>query len=142
MLICFSILILWTMCGKAMRGRQKAMFCWFLFFVSALMSGEWGMVGWGRKSYLWAAEIASFSSRDFSRGSRLTHSDMLYQLDISNFHFYEPLPFQIFFSGKFLKLLGLSSCTITFTVRNHGDNIFICFTYYTVWNQFSLKNTR
>ena len=49
------------------------------------------MVRWGRKSYLGAAEIASFSSRDFSRS--MTHSDMLQRLDISTFYFYEPLLF-------------------------------------------------
>ena len=29
--ICFSILILGTLCEKPMRWRHKALFCWFLF---------------------------------------------------------------------------------------------------------------
>ena len=51
-------------------GRQKALFCNFLFFGGASIFGRWGVVGWGRKSYLGPAEIASFSSRDFSRSNK------------------------------------------------------------------------
>ena len=33
----------------------------------------------------------------------MTHSGMLYRLDISTFYFYEPLPFQIFLTWKSIK---------------------------------------
>ena len=60
-----SILIFWALCGKPMR--QKALFYWFLFFGSDWILGGWGLVEWGRKSYLGPAEIISFSSRSFSQ---------------------------------------------------------------------------
>ena len=44
--------------------------------------GRWGC---SESLILGSAEVASFSSRGFS------HSDLLYQLDISTFYFYEPL---------------------------------------------------
>ena len=96
------------MCGNSIRGRQKALFCYFLFFSGALIVAGSGVVGWGRKSYLGPAETASFSSRDFSRS--MTHFDKLYWQDISTFYFYEPLLFQI------------SVTTITFTVNSHANN--------------------
>ena len=53
------------------RGRrQKALFCYFLFFAVALLVGGCGIVGWCRKSYLGPAEILSFSSRDLSRRNK------------------------------------------------------------------------
>ena len=42
-LTCFSILILWTLCGKPMRGRPETIFCWLLFFEGALIVGGWGL---------------------------------------------------------------------------------------------------
>ena len=67
---CFSILIFWTLRGKPMR--QKALFCWFLFFGGAWIFGGLGAVGWGCKSYLGPAEIASFSSRSFSHLNQIS----------------------------------------------------------------------
>ena len=46
------------------------MYFLFLFFDGALIVVEWGVVGWGRKYYLGPAEIASFSSRDFSQSNK------------------------------------------------------------------------
>ena len=80
-----------------------------LFFGSALIVGGWGVVRWDRKSYLGPAEIESFSSRDLSRSNKY---------DIC------PLPC----------LVSLSQSTgtqITISI-----NTFICFKYYTVWDQF------
>ena len=86
-------------------------------FGVALLVGEWGIVGWGRKSYLGPAEISSFS----------------------RFYFYEPSLFQIFFPWKFINiksfpclvsLLQPTAKQITISI-----NIFICFCcfkYYTV----------
>ena len=50
------------------------------------------MVGCAKKSHLGPVEIASFS---------MTHSCMLYQLDISAFCFYEPLLFQLWPLGNY-----------------------------------------
>ena len=63
------------------------------------------MVDWVRKSYLGLAEMASFSSRDFSRSNKhdTMHSDMLYRLYIFTLYFYEPLLFQILVARKFIK---------------------------------------
>ena len=80
----------------------------------------------------------------------MTHSDLLYQLDISTFYFYEQLLFQIFNSWKFYKNLAFPLSTIfftiyfhTFTVNSHVDkhsiNIFICFKYDTAWNLSFIK---
>ena len=80
----------------------------------------------------------------------MTDSDMLYQLDISTFYFYEQLLFQIFNFWKFYKNLAFPLSTIfftiyfhTFTVNSHVDkhsiNIFICFKYDTVWNLSFIK---
>ena len=56
----------------------------------------------------------------------MAYSGMLYGLNISVFHFYEKLLFQIFRPLKIYK---------NFTVNSHLDNRFhkyICFKYYTV----------
>ena len=52
------------------RGGRKHLFCLFLFFGCAWIVGGWGVVGWGRNSHLGSAEIASFSSRDFSQSNK------------------------------------------------------------------------
>ena len=54
----------------------------------------------------------------------MTHSNMLYRLDISKFYFYKPLVFQIFFPWKFKKILGPPVSSITFTVNSLADNHF------------------
>ena len=69
-LICFTILILRTLCGKTIMGRQKVLLCWFLFFGGALIVGGWRVMGWCRSSFIGPAEVASFSTRDFSRSSK------------------------------------------------------------------------
>ena len=54
---------------KGGRG-QKSLFSSFLFFGIALIVGGKGIVGWGRKSYSGAVEIASFSSQDLSQHNK------------------------------------------------------------------------
>ena len=44
-----------------------------------------------------------FSGGILAEAIRMTNSCILYRVDISTFHFYEPLPFQIFVSWKFIK---------------------------------------
>ena len=52
---------------KTDEGKAESIVFCFFFFGSVLIVGGWRVVGWVRKSYLGPAEIASFSSRDFSR---------------------------------------------------------------------------
>ena len=87
----------WELCMEnRCGGTQKALLCLFLFFGGDLIVGGWGMAGWDRKSYLRPVEITSSSIQDFSRSSKMTHSDMLY-------YFFEPLLFQIFAPWVFIK---------------------------------------
>ena len=64
----------------------------------------------------------------------MTHSDMLYRLDISPFYFYEPLLLQIFVPWKFIRteafpcLRSLLQSTATQIIIS--INIFICFIVY------------
>ena len=140
-LICFSILISWTLCERPMRRRQKALFCWFLFFGSALIVCGWGVVRWGRESYLGPAKIASSSNQDFSRSdnyNRFWHVALtgyffvlfLWVIAVSDVR-----PLEIY------KNLDLSLSTITPTVITATHitipiNMFICFKYYTVSASF------
>ena len=95
-----------------------------MFFSVALTVGMWGVVGWGRKFYLGPAEIASFSSRDLSRGNKhdtfwhVASTRCFYVLflwAIAASHF---LPLEIY------KTWGLLLSSITFTVNSHADNHF------------------
>ena len=52
------------------RSRKHYFFFFFFFFCAAWIVNEWGVVESDRKSYLGAAEIASFSCRDFSPSSK------------------------------------------------------------------------
>ena len=70
----------------------------------------------------------------------MTHSDMLNQLDISAFYYYEPLLFKIFVLSRFLKTEAfpflVSPLQSTATQIAIFINVFIYFKY-TVWNRFS-----
>ena len=72
----------------------------------------------------------------------MTHSDMLYQQDVSTFYLYEPLLFQIFVPWK--KNLDHPLSTISFTVNSQADNLFYKYFYlfqvlYTVEISFLIK---
>ena len=69
-LICFSWkTFVWkTGLGLGVVGKGEESFV--LFFSGALIVIGRGLVGWGRKSYLGPAKIASFSSRDFSQSNK------------------------------------------------------------------------
>ena len=56
MLIYWSFMILWALCEKPMRERQKALFCWLLFCGGVSI----GVVEWSRNSHLGPAETESF----------------------------------------------------------------------------------
>ena len=65
------------------------------------MSQEWwdgteSLIQSQPKSHLFPAEI-------LAKAVSMTHSGMLYRLDISTFSFYETLLFQIFVPWKFIK---------------------------------------
>ena len=81
-------------------------------------------MGWGRKSYLGPAEIASFSSRDFSGCNK--HDS--FWLVASAGYFYILFLCAIFVSHFLLleihKHLLLPLCSITFTANIQADNHF------------------
>ena len=124
-----------------MSWRQKALYFLFLFFDGALIVVEWGVVGWGRKYYLGPAEIASFSSRDFSQSNK---HDTFWHAASSGYFcvlWLWAIAAMDFHSLEIYKKLGLYLSTIIIAGNNHADNHFykyICFKYYTVWNQFFL----
>ena len=51
---------------KTDDGEAESIVLLFLFFGGAWIFGGWGVVEWGRKSYLGPTEIVSFSSQSFS----------------------------------------------------------------------------
>ena len=55
---------------KTDEGEVASIALLFLFFGSVLIVSVWGLVEWGRKSYLELAEIASFSSWEFSLSNK------------------------------------------------------------------------
>ena len=95
-----------------------------MFCGGAWIVGGWGMVGWGRKSFLEPAEIASFSSRNFSRSNKddtfwhVVSTEYLYVLFLWTIAVLDFRPLKIY------KNLGLPLSTITFTVNSHADNHF------------------
>ena len=142
-IIFFFVLILWNLCGKPIRGRQKALLCYFLFFGGALIVGGLGVVGWDRKSYLKSAEIAYLSNRDFRRSNK--HDTFWHVVSTGYFYvlFLWAIAISDFCPWEIDKNLGfpclLSPLQVTATQIIISINIFICFKYYTVWNQFFIK---
>ena len=61
------------------------------------------MLGWGKSLILGQLKLHLFPARILDEAIGITHFDMLYQLDISTFCFYESLLFQIFVPWKFMK---------------------------------------
>ena len=110
-------------------GRQMALFYYLLFFGGALFVGGWGVVRWGRKSYLGPAEIASFFSRDFSRRNK---HDKFWRVVLTGY-FYLLFSWAIFVSDfctlKIYKNLGLPLSTITFTLNSHAYKHFYKYIY-------------
>ena len=110
-----------------------------MFFGSVLIFVGWEVVALVRKSYSGPAEIASFSRQDFSQSKK--HNTFWHVVSTGYFMFYfnESLLFPIFIPWKIIKtmvfpyLLSLLQSTV---------NIFICFKYYTLRNQFFLLQCR
>ena len=131
MLTCFSILVLWTLCGKPMNGRQKALFCYLLFFGGAWIFGGWGVVGWGRKSYLGPAEIVSFSSWSFSRLNQIWFEcETLLLIFLMRFYY---ISFAQQLYADVLQCLSLRPATLLKRDSNTGAFL---------WNLFLAKLTK
>ena len=95
-----------------------------MFFGVALLVGGWGVVGWGRKSYLGPAEMSSFSSRDLYRRNK--HDS--FWLVVSTGYFYILFLWAIVVSDflplEIHKHLVLPLSSITFTANSRADNHF------------------
>ena len=140
--------LVWTLCGKSMMGRRKALFWYFLFFGGALIIGGWGVVGLGGESCLDKVKIASFSNRDFSRINK--HDTFWYVVSTGDFYVLILWAITVldFRPLEIYKNLGLPSSNITFTVNSHANSHFykyiwfICLKYYTIWNLFFFIKVR
>ena len=96
-------------------------------------------MGCGRKSYLGPAEIASFSSRDFSRSSK---HGIFWHAPSTGYFYVLLLCFRFLSLGNLQKLrlsLRLSVSQSTATQITTSTNRFTCSKYYPVWNQFLIK---
>ena len=103
------------------RGKKHCLDKLF-FFGGAWMVDGWGLVWWGRKSYLEAAEIASFSRRDFNLSNK--HDTFWYVITTGYFYvlFLWTIAVSDFSFLEIYKNLGFLLPTITFTVNSHVDN--------------------
>ena len=97
-------------------------------FGVALLVGEWGIVGWGRKSYLGPAEISSFSSRDLSRRNK---HDSIWLVSTGYFYilFLWAIVVSDFLPLEIHKHLVLPLSSITFTANSQADNHFYKYIY-------------
>ena len=110
-----------------------------MFFGGALIVGGWAVVGYGRKSYLGPAEIASFSSfRDFSWSNK---HDSFWQV-ISTGYFYVLMLWVIAASNfrppEIFKNFRLPLSTVTFPVNSYAYNHFYKYIY--LFQIFSVKS--
>ena len=119
-----------------------------MLFGVTLLLGGWGVVCWGRKSYLRPAEISSFSSRDLSQYNK--HDS--FWLVVSTGYFYILFLWAIVVSDflplEIHKHLVLPLSSITFTANSQADNYFynllICLFVSSIMQHeisFSLKYT-
>ena len=105
-------------------GGREHCFVNFLFFVGALIVGVWGVVRWGRKSYVEADEIVSFSCWNFSRSNQ--HDTFWHVVSTGYFYllFLWAVAVSYFLPLEIYKNLGLLLSTITFTVNSYADKHF------------------
>ena len=94
-------------------------------FGSALIVGGERWLGGAESLILDQLKPHLFPAEILADVISMTHSGMLYRLDISTFYFYEPLLFEIFVPWKFmktedfpclLKLLQLTATQITISI--------------------------
>ena len=111
-----------------------------MFFGVALLVGGWGVVGWGRKSYLGPAEMSSFSSRDLYRRNK--HDS--FWLVVSTGYFYILFLWAIVVSDflplEIHKHLVLPLSSITFTANSQADNHFYKYIYLFLFFQVLYSN--
>ena len=88
-------------------------YCVVNFCSLAVLVGGWGVVGWGQKSYLGPAEIASFSSQDYSWSCK--HDTSWHVVLTGNFYvlYLWALAVSDICPVEILKNFGLSLSTIT-----------------------------
>ena len=92
-------------------------------------------MGWCRSSFIGPAEVASFSTRDFSRSNK--HDTLTCSIDWIFLRF-------ILMSHSYYRFSSLRPSFVYyyFIVNSHVNNHFckyICFKYYTVSNHFFIK---
>ena len=121
-----------------MMERQKALFCKFLFFGNALIINGYWVVGWGKKSYLGPAEIASFSSRDFSWSNKHNTFWNVVSTGYSFVLFLWAIAVPDFCPLETYKNLGLPLSTITFIVNSMQTTIFINICLLQIYNMKSV----
>ena len=100
-----------------------------MLFGVTLLVGGWGVVCWGRKSYLRPAEISSFSSRDLSQYNK--HDS--FWLVVSTGYFYILFLWAIVVSDflplEIHKHLVLPLSSVTFTANSQVDKHFFKYIY-------------
>ena len=83
---------------KADEGEAESI---VLFFGGTLIVDAWAL---NAESLIQdQLKSHSFPGGILAEAISMTHSGMLYRLDISTFYFHELLPFQIFVTSKFVK---------------------------------------
>ena len=111
-----------------------------MFFGVALLVGRWGVVGWGRKSYLGSAEISSFSNRDLTK--RNQHD--LFWLIVSTGYVYILFLWAIVVSDcpplEIHEHLARPLSSIIFTVNRQADKDFYTYIYLLLLFQVLYSN--
>ena len=111
-----------------------------MFFGIDLIVIGWWVVGWDRKSYLGAAEIASFSSWDLRQHNK--HDS--FWLSLSTGYFYILFLWAIIASDflplEMSKHVFLPLTSITFTTNSQADNHFYKYIYLLLLFQVLYSN--
>ena len=129
------------LCAENRWGRSRGRIVLLIFvFGGAWIVHGWVVVGWGRKSYLGAAEIASFSCRDFNRSNKHKH-DTFWQV-VTTGYFYVLFLWAItvsyFYLLEIYKNVGFLLSTTTITVNSHADNHFYKYIYFQILHSLEL----
>ena len=110
----------WELWTENRWGRDRKYCFGNFFFGSAWIVDWWRVVRSGRKSYLWAAEIASLYSRDFNSNKHDTFWHV-----VTTGYFYVLFLWIIAISDCLLEIyknVGFLLSTIAFTVNSHADD--------------------
>ena len=107
--------------GRKIDEGEAESIVLIVFFGSAGIVDGWRVVRSGRKSYLWAAEIASLYSRDFGQSNKY---DTFWHV-VTTEYFYVLFLWIIAISDCLLEIyknVGFLLSTIAFTVNSHSDD--------------------